>query len=442
MTPVQMVTALAILAAWATALIGQAPAQQASEQFIPLLVYRTGSYAPSGVPLANAMTDYFTLINQRDGGVNGVKLTWEECETAYNNDRGVECYERLKDRGPTGASIVNPLSTGIAYALIERASADRIPVLTMGYGRTDASDGRVFPYVFTLPATYWSQATVLIEFVGAELGGMDQLAGKKIALLYHDSAYGKEPIPTLQRLAETYGYELHLFPVAHPGLEQKSTWLQIGRQQKPDWVFVWGVGVMTTTAIKEAAAVGYPMGRMIGNWWSGAEHDVEPAGPSAIGYRSTTFTGQGDGFPIFQDIYELVYDKGLGAGERGKIGEVQYNRGIVNAVIMVEAIRTAQGKFSARPLTGEEVRWGLENLDLNEARLQELGIVGLTPPLKVSCADHEGTQPIRIQEWNGERWTPVSDWIMPLKDVVRPMIEASAAQYAKEHGITPRTCAS
>ena len=199
----------------------QAAAQQANEQFIPLLVYRTGPYAPTGIPNWNGMVDYLTLVNQRDGGVGGVRITWEECETAYNNDRGVECYERLKDRGPTGASVVNPFSTGITYALIERATADKIPVLTMGYGRTDASDGRVFPYVFTLPATYWSQATVLIQYVGAELGGMDLLAGKKIALLYHDSAYGKEPIPTLQKLAETL--RLRAAPVpgrpSRPGAE-------------------------------------------------------------------------------------------------------------------------------------------------------------------------------------------------------------------------------
>ena len=187
------------------------------EQFVPLLIYRTGPYAPNGIPIANAMNDYFTLVNERDGGVGGVKLTWEECETAYNNDRGVECYERLKDRGSTGASVVNPYSTGITYALIERATADKIPVLSMGYGRTDGSDGRVFPYVFTVPMTYWSQASALIKYIADQEGGLENLQGKKLALVYHDSAYGKEPIPTLEKLAETYGYELSLFPVAHPG---------------------------------------------------------------------------------------------------------------------------------------------------------------------------------------------------------------------------------
>jgi len=420
--------------------LAAAPALAQDEQFIPRLVYRTGPYAPNGTPYANGYADYLTLLNERDGGINGIKITFEECETAYNNDRGVECYERLKDMGPTGASLVDPLSTGITYALIERATADKIPILSMGYGRTDASDGRVFPYIFTPPATYWSQATVLVKYVGEQEGGMENLQGKKIALVYHDSAYGKEPIRTLEVLAEQYGYELSLFPVAHPGLEQKSTWLRIGRQLRPDWVFMWGWGVMNSTAIKEAIAIGYPMDHFIGVWWSGAEPDVEPAGAAAAGYKSGAFHAPGSDFPVFEDIFEYVYDKGLGAGEREKVGEVLYNRGLINAVLATEAIRTAQEIHGVKPLTGEQVRDGLEHLDISAERLAELGLEGFTPPIKVTCADHEGTHPIRIQEWDGEKWSFVSDWIMPMKDVVRPMIEESAAAYAEEHGITPRSC--
>src|SRR5438445_6507609 len=144
--------------------VGSALAQ--NEQFIPRLVYRTGPYAPNGIPFADGYVDYVDMINTRDGGVGGVKITYEECETGYTNDKGVECYERLKNKWPTGASLVDPLSTGITYALIEGATADKIPVVSMGYGRADASYGAVFPYVFTLPATYWAQADSLIEYIG------------------------------------------------------------------------------------------------------------------------------------------------------------------------------------------------------------------------------------------------------------------------------------
>jgi branched-chain amino acid transport system substrate-binding protein len=248
---------LATAAALAAFGIGPGVAFAQNEQFIPRLVYRTGPYAPNGIPFADGYADYLDMVNARDGGVGGVKITYEECETAYNNDKGVECYERLKGKGPTGASLVDPLSTGITYALIERATADKIPVVSMGYGRADASDGAVFPYVFTLPTTYWSQADDFIKYVGQKEGGIDKLKGKKIGLVYIDIAYGKEPIATLEKLSQKYGYTFLKYPVSAPGIEQSATWLQI-RQQKPDWLFLWGWGVMNSTAIKGAASVGFP----------------------------------------------------------------------------------------------------------------------------------------------------------------------------------------
>lgn len=120
------------------------------EQFFPMLVYRTGPYAPSGIPVANGFRDYYTLINERDGGINGVKISFEECETKYNTKLGVECYEKLKTAGG-GATLFNPYSTGITYQLIPKATVDQVPILSMGYGRTAAADGTYFPWVFNLP---------------------------------------------------------------------------------------------------------------------------------------------------------------------------------------------------------------------------------------------------------------------------------------------------
>jgi branched-chain amino acid transport system substrate-binding protein len=416
------------------------PVLAQNEQFIPGLMYRTGPFAPNGIPFANGFADYLTLLNQRDGGINGVKIVYEECDTAYNNDRGVECYERLKKKGPTGASAITPLSTGITYALIERATADKIPVLSMGYGRTAGSDGTVFPYVFTMPASYWAGADVLVTYVARQSGGFDKLKGKKIALVYLDSAYGKEPIPTLQALAQKHGYEFHSFPVASPGLEQKATWLQIGRQLRPDYVFMWGWGVMNSTAIKEAAAVGFPMDRFIGVWWSGAEPDVVQGGAASKGYKALNFHTVAKNLPVHKDITQHVYRKGLGAGEEKAVGEVLYNRGIVNALIITESIRVAQGRYGKRPVTGEEVRWGMENINLTEARLKELGLPDFMAPIKVTCADHEGGGMARVQQWDGKEWKFVSDWIAPNRDQLWPMYRQAAADYAKEKNVTPRNC--
>jgi branched-chain amino acid transport system substrate-binding protein len=410
-----------------------------NEQFIPRLVYRTGPYAPNGIPFADGYADYLDMVNARDGGINGVKLTYEECETGYDNSKGVECYERLKGKGPTGAALVDPLSTGITYALIERATADKIPVISMGYGRADASYGAVFPYVFTLPATYWAQADALVKYVAAQDGGFDKLKSEKIALVYHDSAYGKEPIATLEKLSAKYGYTFLKYAVSPPGIDQKATWLQI-RQQRPNWVFMWGWGVMNSTAIKEAAAVGYPMDHFIGVWWSGSEPDVVPAGDAAKGYKSGTFHGAGTDYKVIKDVLQYVYGKGGGHASKDKVGEVLYNRGVINAIYDTEAIRTAQEHFGKKPLKGEEVQWGYEHLNINSARIAALGAEGLMVPVQLSCANHEGQGDVRIQQWDGQHWKFVSDWIQPDRDMLDAMYKDSALAYAKEKGITPRDC--
>ena len=270
---------------------------------------------------------------------------------------------------------------------------------------------------------------------------MEALQGKKIALVYHNSPYGKEPIPTLTILAKKYGFDLKLLAVDHPGQEQKATWLQV-RRYRPDWVFMWGWGVMNQVAIKEASLIRYPMDRFIGVWWSGTESDVVPAGDGAIGYKAGNFHGAGAGYPVHEAILQHVYGGDAAAAAANNFGEVLYNRGIMNAVYNTEAIRTAMGRYGDQPMTGEQVRWGLENLELTTEGLAGLGLAGFTQPLKVTCEDHEGNGPVYIQQWNGETWDMVSDWISPMRDVVRAQIEKAAAEYAKENNITPRDCAA
>jgi len=429
------IAALAILAAAAPALGPASVAAQGKEIFIPLLVYRTGPYAPSGIPIANGFVDYFTLINERDGGINGVKITWEECETQYDTKQGVECYERLKGKG---AALVNPYSTGITYQLIPKAPIDKVPVLSMGYGMSASSDGRWFPWVFNLPTNYWSQASAVIRYIGQQEGGVEKLKGKKIVHIFHNSPYGKEANSTLEDLSKKHQFELTLLPVDHPGQEQGATWLQV-RRINPDWIFMSGWGVMNQVAIKEAASKGIKMDHFIGNWWSASEADVVPAGDGAKGYKGATFHAPGTAFKIHQDIVKHVYDKGKGAGKKEAMGEALYNRGIVNAMYAAEAIRTGMKGAKTAPTT-EQIRWGFENLNLTDKRLEEMGMKGFTHPIKVSCEDHEGNGPIRVQQWDGQKWNLVSDWIAPMKEVVRPKIEAAAVEEGKKLGYAQRDC--
>ena len=224
---------LTAAAALAVASLGFATSAcaQADEQFIPLLSYRTGQFAPLGIPWADGKLDYLKLVNAK-GGINGVKIAYEECETAYDTSRGVECYERLKGKG-SGASGFDTQSTGITFAVSEKAPIDKVSVVTPGYGLSQSVDGKVFEWNFPLLGTYWTAADSIIQDILKKENG--NLKGKKISLIYHDSPYGKEPIPLLQKRAEKEGFTLSLLPVTAPGVEQKATWLQV-RQNRPDYV--------------------------------------------------------------------------------------------------------------------------------------------------------------------------------------------------------------
>ena len=420
--------------AW-TGLISNAAADT-KEQFFPLLSYRTGPYAPNGTPWANGKQDYLKMINARDGGINGVKLTFEECETGYATDRGVECYERLKSH--PGMTLIDPQSTGITFALTEKAPIDKIPLLTLGYGLSVAQDGMAFKWNFPLMGSYWTGADILIQHIGKLNGGLDKLKGKKMALVYHDSPFGKEPIPVLQERARMHGFELQLIPVTAPGVEQKAAWLQV-RQSRPDYVLLWGWGVMNSTALKEAQATGYPREKIFGVWWAGAEPDVRDVGEGAKGYNALALNGSGTQSKVMQDILKYVHNKGQGTGPKDEVGSVLYVRGAIIQMLAIEAVRRAQERFGkGKVMTPEQVRWGLENLSLDQKRLDALGFNGIMRPLSTSCVDHMGSTWARVQTWDGKKWNTPDQWYEADEQILKPMIKAGSEKYLSDKKMTRR----
>ena len=422
------------------AALGSSAFAQAKEQFFPVLTGRTGPVAPNATPWANGHNDYMKLVNAR-GGINGVKTLVEECETAYATDRGVECYERLKGKHG-GATVFQPLSTGITFALTEKIAADKIPMITSGYGRSDSQDGGVFKWNFPLIGHYWVAGDTVLQHIGKQAGGMDKLKGKKIAVGYHDSPFGKELLPILQERAAQYGFTLQMLPIAAPGVEQKATWLQV-RQQQPDYVILQTWGVMTGTAVKEAQAVGYPREKMFGTWWSGAEPDLKDVGQGAKGYSAVMMQhGAEPNSPVVKEILEKIHAKGQGTGPKEEVGSVLYMRGVVGALLAVEGVRAAQDRFGkGKVMTGEQARWGYENLNLTQAKLDAQGFKDVMRPVSTSCADHMGSAWTRVHTWDGSKFTWASDWLQADEQVIKPMVKVSADKYAAEKKLTRRAAA-
>jgi branched-chain amino acid transport system substrate-binding protein len=426
----------AVIAATAAmpAFVSTASAQDSV--YVPLFSYRTGPFAGSGIPIANGMYDYLAMLNERDGGINGVRINIEECETGYDTKKGVECYELTKSKNPV---VTNPYSTGITLQLIPKAAVDKIPVLSMAYGLSASAVGQSFPWVFNPPATYWDGLSMMIKYIADKEGGLDKLKGKTIGYIFFDGGYGREPIPLLEQFAKKYGFEVKMYPVPPAEMQNQSAqWLNV-RRDKPNWMIMWGWGAMNPTAVREAARINYPMDKFIGIWWSGGDDDARPAGDGAKGYLTLNFNGVGAQFPAVQDIIKHVVSKGKSQTQMDKVGENLYNRGIYNSVLIAEAIRNAQKITGKKVVTGEDVRRGLESLTITAARWKELGLEGFGAPItNITCNDHNGHHAAYMQQWDGKKWVKVTDWIAPLKDEVRPLLEAAAADYVTKNAGWPK----
>ena len=326
---------------------------------------------PPAAPASSAASSTTcNLINTRDGGVNGVKLTWSECETEYEVERGVECYERLK-KGLNGAPPPrNPLSVGIAYAMIDRQHRRQDPA-DHHQPRPHRLDRRPrLPLHLPAAAQPLQRDLRHHQLHRRARGRRRQARGQEDRHALPRLALRQGDHPDLRPARQEVRLRDQQIEVPHPGNEQQSQWLNI-RRIKPDCVILRGWGVMNPVALKTAQQDRLPgrphhrqrLVQLRGGRAPGRRRRPRATSPSPPSRRARNF-------PVLQEIEKHVDRRRARATSRTRSGSaaVYYNLGIVNGILNVEAVRIAQAKFGNRTLTGEEVRWGFENLDIDDKR--------------------------------------------------------------------------
>jgi branched-chain amino acid transport system substrate-binding protein len=363
--------------------------------------------------------DYLTLLN-KSGGIHG--FTFEPLIVDHGNapQRGIEAYDRFKSEG---VILVDLLSTPVSRAVVPRALKDKINLITLFSGRSDAADGETFPYVLPLTPSYWSQAAALIDYMQKQSGG-DGLKGKKIAYVHIDSPFGREPLPLLQELSKRVGFELGPFPYPSPGNEQSAVWTQVRRFQ-PDWTIIWGGGVGQTVAVREAIRNGIKLDHLASVIWL-SESDMQVVGPDqAKGILKFEGAAGGRSPALIKAILKEVVEPGQGAGPADKVGTTYYNIGVASMAIVAEGVRLALDKDATAPLTAERLNDGL-------TRIKDFTAEGLIPPLTITKQDHQGGGAGRIAQWDGSAWVDKSGWAAAYQDVVWDLIRKSSASFREK----------
>ena len=401
----------------ATAAIGMlsAPVKaQDKEVVIGMQCDRTGPTQIVGTVFCPAYHDYIALLNKK-GGVEGYKVRAIEVDHEYKVPPAIESHERFKKEG---AILASPFGTPQLLALLKKYEEDKIPATSAGIGSSAAADGKRYPYIFPIAASYWSQTGVGVQFAKTQLGG--SLKGKKIAYLFLDNPAGKEPIGVLEDLAKIEEFELRTFAVPSPGIEMGAQVLDITGRFKADFVIAHLFGRAPSVAIKELKGKGFPLSKVISLVWGGAEADIIAAGGWGVaeGYNTLQFAGVGADFQVIRDINAMYKEQGKEPPKEQE-NSATYNRGVYQAAVHTEAIRQAiKAKGGAKP-TGEDVRTGFENI-----KAADLAWLGLAPPLALSAEDHEGGGWVQIWSVKGGKFVKTTDWIQAYRDVIKKHIEA------------------
>jgi branched-chain amino acid transport system substrate-binding protein len=376
---------------------------------------RTGATQIVGTVLCPGYHDYINLVNSK-GGIEGYKIRVLEIDNEYKVPPAMEAHERFKKEGAVLTGIYGTPQVG---ALTRKLEEDKILGTSPGFGTAAGADGKRYPYVFPVAASYWSQGVAAIDFVKKRLGG--SLKGKKIAYLFYDNPAGKEPIALLEDLAKLESFEMKTFAVPAPGVEMAAQILDITGRFRPDFVIAHLFGRAPSVAIKELKGKGYPLSKVVGFVWASAEADIIAAGGfgAAEGYYAMQFAGVGTDFDVIREI-NAAY-KAQGKPEPTKLQEqsVNYNRGVMTAALHVEAARLAiKAKNGARP-TSEEVKQGMESI-------KNFGLGGLVPPLTITPEDHEGGGWVQIWQVKGGKFVKATDWFQAYRDVIKKHLEADA----------------
>lgn len=407
---------LKILLAAALAACGSSVAQAQKDPIkFALLEDFTRVYTFATKEYNQGQQDYIALVNA-NGGIDGHPVELIVRDHGNEPQRGIEAFNRAISEG---AVLVDFLSTPVSRANVERAMQNEVVMITPLHGRGDAADGETFPYIFPLFANYWSQASLLLKYIEDYEGG---LKGKKIAFVYIDSPFGREPLPILDALKERKGFTYNAFAYPSPGNEQSSTWSDV-RRMRPDHVIIWGAGTGQPVSLREAARNGIPRSKILSVVWL-AEADAETVGPQvAKGAKRFEAVAPGKDHEVIRQILAKVVEAGKSAGDAGNVGRTYYNIGVATMAVAVEGARLALEEFGA-PLTGDKLRQGLEMIEDYDAQ-------GLMPPVTYSREDHQGGGYGRVSQWTGSEWKPLTDWMTAYQEVVWDEIEEGAAEFRR-----------
>ena len=395
-------------------ILQSAPSAVAKEFLLGLENDRSGPTQNLGQTMGQGFHDYIALFNARNV-IPGHTIRVMEIDTAYNVPRGIEAYERFLSQGAVAVCF---FSTSVIKSVTPRLAERGVPGIQPGTGDAGAANGQKFPWLYLAAPSYWSQVASATRFV---LDNWTEDRKPRIAYLFWDVPFGREPLPILEDIQAREGFELRTFAVPSPGVEMRPQVLDITRKYRADWVIAQLGGKSVAVSFKELSRVGFPMNRMVGLGWVGGESDIKVVGWDkvegfhTVGFHHIGSSRENANHDIIRGIHELYKQKGE-ALPAAMDESVYYNRGILRAAVNAEAIRIAVAKHGP-DITGAHVRDAAE-------QIRDFTLDGFLPPLTITADDHEGGGYVQVFQVQNGGYVAASKPMRGYRDIVMKHVMA------------------
>ena len=400
---------LALAGAALATVVTTGPAN-ARELVIGFQCDRSGPTQLVGNYLCDGAHDYIRLANREGMFGEGNSVRAFEIDHGYNVPRGIEAYERSKESGHVTYGLYGTPHT---YALTPKLTADKVPGTSPGFGSAGAANGKSYPYIFPVAATYWSQAGAAIQFIMDEWKASGQIRASQDRLsLLRQPGRPRAPGGAAR----------------HPGAGSASSCAST-RFRRRAWTCArrcstscaatrrtgWSTtlfGKAPAVSIKELSRLRFPMNRVIGFVWAASEADMAAAGwEAAEGYQALQFAGVGQNHKVIDRIKAMYAEEGKPLPEKKMAVSVYYNRGVFIGALHARAIVNAIEAVGADNVTGDDVRKGFESIS-------DFTLGGFMPPLNLTPEDHEGGGWVQVYQVRGGQWVPLTDWMQGYREVV------------------------
>ncbi len=347
----------------------------------------TGVFAFAGVGINAGISDYVKILND-GGGIKGRKVRYVPEDTGYKVDVSVAAYKKITSQNKV--SLYYGDSTAFSKTINPELDRNGNILMAGASFATELNDPKKYPNQFLVGPDYTEMFGILLRHIAKEK------PGAKVAFVYSDSEFGRDPVESSEALAKKLGLNVVIKIMTPPGSVDVSTEVIKLRRAAPDYTIFHGY---ILAPIPEFITQGKQQGmtsKWMGTFWTMDSSTVMKMGEA------------GDGFMGVMP-YRYYYDTSAKAPMLDKIRQMRpeyqstaYIQGFLAAMLFTEAAkRTLDAK---KELNGKNLKAALNSIkDFDTG-----GLIGVPITIKGNSIP---VGRVYKADMKAQKMVPASDWI-------------------------------